>query len=150
MRQHTWQHGERSQPDEDDALRTVHRTLGWIPPIVVRSAGRKGKGAFAARQLRALEVIGEYSGEILRAQLSWEECRYTFQLYCGGLVVDAARCGNMTRFINHARPPRSNTIAAIAVANGVRKVVLRASRDIDSGDELLLDYGYDRDGWISL
>jgi hypothetical protein len=148
MKQHTWQHRERSQPDEDGALRAVHRTGDWIPPIVVRSAGRKGHGAFAARQLRALEVIGEYSGEIVRAELSGEECMYTFELYCGGLVVDAARRGNTTRFINHARPPRSNVIASIAVANGVRKIVLRASCDIGSGKELLLDYSYDRDGWI--
>eukprot|EP01043_Picozoa_sp_COSAG02_P048212 COSAG02_NODE_4715_length_5063_cov_2.229452_5_plen_151_part_00 len=148
MKQHTWQHGERSQPDEGGPLHSVHRTRDWIPPIVVRSAGCKGYGAFAARQLRALEVIGEYSGEIVRPELSEEECMYTFDLYCGGLVVDAARRGNTTRFINHARPPRSNVIAIIAVANGVRKVMLRASCDIGSGKELLLDYSYERDGWI--
>ena len=62
-------------------------------------------------------------------------------------MVDAARQGNTTRFINHAEPPRSNVIASLTTANGLRKVVLRASRDIESGDELLLDYGWSGDGW---
>lgn len=146
MRRHTWQDGERSQPGEGGAPWSVRRGLDWAPPIVVRSAARKGNGAFAARQLRAMELIGEYSGEVARAGLSRSE--YTFELYCGGLVVDAARRGNTTRFINHAEPPRSNVIASLTTANGLRKVVLRASRDIESGDELLLDYGWSGDGWL--
>lgn len=145
MRRHTWQDCE-SQSDEGDALWSVCGVLDWTPPIVVRSAARKGNGAFAARQLRAMELIGEYSGEVAQAGLSRSE--YTFELYCGGLVVDAARRGNTTRFINHSTPPRSNVIANLTTANGLRKVVLRASRDIESGDELLLDYGWDREGWL--
>lgn len=117
-----------------------------MQPIIVRSAGRKGQGAFAAKEFCALEVIGEYSGEVVSAGLLSSE--YTFELYCGGLVVDAARRGNLTRFINHATPPRSNVLASVVVVDGLRKVVLRASRDVAIGTELLLDYGYHREGWV--
>ena len=36
-----------------------------------------------------------------------------------------------------------------ATTDGLRKVVLRASRHVQPGEELLLDYGYSRAGWVT-
>jgi hypothetical protein len=178
MRQHTWQPGElrqdaaQSPRPEEDSAGIAQQTIGWVPPIIVRSAGGKGNGAFAAHSLHALQLVGEYCGRVVRSQLhssgiprdeaapsipsnlggASDHCPsqqgYTFDLRCGGLVVDAALLGSLTRFINHAQPPASNVVATIVVVRGLRKIVLRTSRNVATGEELLLDYGYERAGWV--
>ena len=64
-----------------------------------------------------------------------------------GLVVDASRQGNLTRFINHAPHPTANAVAALGLVGGVRKVGVRAARVVLEGEEVLLDYG--RTWWRS-
>ena len=160
MRRHTWQpasdRGQHGQPEaQDDADMAWVATKGWVAPIVVRSAGVKGNGAYAARFLRALEPIGEYSGVVVGTSSSMLRQHsgsavsrgYTFELRCCGLVVDAASNGNLTRFINHAVAP--NVFATIVIVGGLRKIALRALCMIEADEELLLDYGYEREGWLT-
>ena len=75
------------------------------------------------------------------------ESDYLFDLRCCGLVVDASRQGNLTRFINHAPHPTANAVAALGLVGGVRKVGVRAARAVLEGEEVLLDYG--RTWWRS-
>jgi hypothetical protein len=65
MRNNTWQTDETDEPLLEVAA--VRR----LPPIVTQVssvAGRAGMGAFASRQLAALEFIGEYAGEIIQVR----------------------------------------------------------------------------------
>ena len=75
------------------------------------------------------------------------ESDYLFDLRCCGLVVDASRQGNLTRFINHAPHPTANAVAALGLVGGVRKVGVRSARAVLEGEEVLLDYG--RTWWRS-
>ena len=129
--------------------------LTLSPPALTHHAAgdSKGKGAFAAENTLAHTLIGEYAGKVAQADAALGEDQvlrrgYAFSLKCCGLVVDASEQGNLTRFINHAAPPRSNVYASLMVLEGLRKVVLRAGRRLRQGEELLLNYGFTEDGWV--
>ena len=159
MRRHTWQPDGVRQGDGEPAAQNVdlawveqQAAAGWVAPITVRSAGPKGNGAYAARPLCALEPIGEYAGVVLTSTLmqrSGTFSEYTFELRCCGLVVDSEERGNLTRFINHAPAPHSNVFAMVVIVGGLRKIALRALREVQPDEELLLDYGYEREDWMT-
>lgn len=58
-------------------------------------------------------------------------------------VIDAARLGNNTRFINHADCEKDglNCEAKIILVNGEHRIKFVALRDIKVGEELLFNYG---------
>ena len=58
-------------------------------------------------------------------------------------VIDAARFGNKTRFINHAESEKNglNCAAQIVLVNGEHRIKFYALRDIQVGEELLFNYG---------
>lgn len=58
-------------------------------------------------------------------------------------VIDAARLGNNTRFINHADCEKDglNCEAKIILVNGEHRIKFVALRDIETGEELLFNYG---------
>lgn len=58
-------------------------------------------------------------------------------------VIDAARLGNKTRFINHADNEKDglNCEAKIMLVNGEHRIKFTALRDIAVGEELLFNYG---------
>jgi SET domain len=61
----------------------------------------------------------------------------------GDWVIDAARYGNKTRFINHADNEKDglNCEAKIVLVNGEHRIKFVALRDINVGEELLFNYG---------
>ena len=59
------------------------------------------------------------------------------------MIIDAARLGNQTRYINHARDAQHglNCGASVRFVNGEHRIKFIAERDIAAGEELFFDYG---------
>ena len=113
-------------------------------PFVVRRSPVQGRGAFATRDIRRGERVGEYRGE----RVSWEEAdrryddesqgrHHTFLFEVDDdTVIDAAVRGSAAKYINHSCDPNCE-----AVIEGDR-VFIDAIRPIRAGDELFYDYNY--------
>jgi SET domain-containing protein len=116
-------------------------------PLVVRTSGIHGRGAFAAVDIPAGELVSVYRGELI----DWPEAtrRYqdldvaeghTFFFDLGdGRVIDGGQGGNSSRWINHGCEPNCEAV----VEGG--SVEILAARDIVKGEELLLDYALELD-----
>lgn len=119
------------------------------PAIEVRHSTIHGCGVFARRPLAAGDPIGRYEGRRYAPQAvrerDWDQhLTYVFGLSDGSLI-DAADGGNATRHINHACEP--NCVAyEVEDASGRLDIEIEALRDIDAGEELLLDYALDASG----
>jgi SET domain-containing protein len=129
--------------------KTARRTPAPAPAapsgrkLQVRRSGVHGNGVFAARALKAGEVLIEYVGEII----DWEEAlrrhphnpaepNHTFYFHIeGGNVIDANVGGNASRWINHACEPNCESDEQDG------RVFIKALRDIAPGEELFYDYG---------
>ena len=66
-------------------------------------------------------------------------CSYIFDITKEEFSIDAQNFGNKSRFINHSAL-KPNIIQSIEQINGDHRILLRASRDIHIGEELLFDY----------
>ena len=109
--------------------------------VVVRSSSIHGRGLFAARDLPGLQALIEYRGQIV----PWDDVvadddagdgtgvTYFFDRGDGS-VIDGARNGNSSRYLNHACRPNCE-----AVAHGDR-IWIHTLEPVDAGSELLLDY----------
>lgn len=111
----------------------------------------RGFGAFATKPIEAGACLGDYEGTLLDEKDFWERYDDGVGEYC--ITVDerfaidgvetATRCRANGRFtpaiINHASSPTAN-VRRVVYPNR-RRVVLFAARDIDIGQELLLNYG---------
>jgi SET domain-containing protein len=110
--------------------------------IQVRRSGVHGRGVFALRPIRAGETIIEYTGEVI----SWDEAlrrhphdptdpNHTFYFHVDdGRVIDAARGGNSSRWINHSCEPNCES------DEHEGRVFIKALRDLAPGEELSYDY----------
>jgi hypothetical protein len=113
-------------------------TIGWID-------GRKGYGLFADESMPAEAFVGVYTGEVRRRSLfSLRDTRYCFRLpdlttFGPHFLIDAFVAGNHTRFINHSGEP--NVEACSAYCDGMMYMILRTTRSIAAGEELVMDYG---------
>ncbi|TPX45864.1 histone-lysine N-methyltransferase [Synchytrium endobioticum] len=106
-------------------------------------------GLFASEKLLEGDFILEYMGEVVRQRVAdMREKRYEQQGIGSSYlfridedqVIDATRMGNKARFINHCCEP--NCAAKILTAEGRKRIVIYASRDIDVGEELTYDYKF--------
>ncbi|KAJ2684630.1 histone methyltransferase set1 [Coemansia spiralis] len=106
-------------------------------------------GLFASEAIFQGEFVIEYIGERIRSQLAdlreeqYERegigSSYLFRVD-GEIVIDATKCGNVARFVNHSCEP--NCIAKTIVADGTKRIVIYASHDIQVGEEVTYDYKF--------
>lgn len=106
----------------------------------VRRSPIHGRGVFATAPIAAGDFVVEYAGELIDS----EEAADRYQSSAAGhtfffaiddeLVIDGGSNGNSARWINHSCEP--NVVAEI---DGDR-VFIYAGRDIEPGEELLLEY----------
>ncbi|KZW00409.1 hypothetical protein EXIGLDRAFT_761757 [Exidia glandulosa HHB12029] len=106
-------------------------------------------GLYAMERIARGEMVIEYVGELVRAQVADRREKlyerqgigssYLFRID-DELVVDATKKGNLGRLINHSCDPNCN--AKIINVNGVKKIVIYAKQDIELGDELTYDYHF--------
>jgi uncharacterized protein len=113
------------------------------PPFVVRLSTVHGRGVFAARDVAAGTLVGEYTGEritVAEAHRRYDHRSvphaetYLFQVDAE-TMIDGLSGGNDTRLINHSCDPNCRT-----VLRGGR-IFVEARRDIARGEELFIDYG---------
>ncbi|KAI0314929.1 hypothetical protein OF83DRAFT_1134444 [Amylostereum chailletii] len=106
-------------------------------------------GLYAMERIARGELVIEYVGEIIRAQVA-DKREKTYERQGIGssylfridedLVVDATKKGNLGRLINHSCDP--NCTAKIITINGEKKIVIYAKQDIELGDEITYDYHF--------
>ena len=115
--------------------------------IAVRHSPVHGRGVFAAATISAGDVILEDKGEIVSAKeaqrryaRSTAEDGHTFFGLDDGRMIDGAQGGDSARWINHSCAPNCE-----AEQEGDR-VFIRATRTIEEGAEIFIDYALDVEG----
>ena len=98
-----------------------------------------GLGLFATAPIRRGAFIVEYSGERMptreaKARERTTGARYMFEIN-SRWTVDGSPRSNIGRYANHSCRPNAES----AVRSG--KVILRATRAIEPGEEITYDYG---------
>ncbi|MBB5409338.1 hypothetical protein HDG34_003279 [Paraburkholderia sp. HC6.4b] len=114
--------------------------------VTVRRSSIHGKGVFALRPLITGERILEYKGLVT----TWKEASrhqhegHTFLFgRSDGRVIDGGRGGNATRWLNHSCAANCE---AIEEEGG--RVYIEATRDIDPGEELFINYALEVDAGL--
>lgn len=107
----------------------------------VRDSIIHGRGVFAARFIPAETEIGEYTGERISKAESLERCTagnvYVFTLD-DEQDLDGSVDSNVMRFVNHSCAPNCE-----ALMDDDRRIWITAARDIQPGEEITYNYGYD-------
>jgi histone-lysine N-methyltransferase SETD2 len=126
---------------------------GESKATTVRRTGKKGHGLFAAEDVGAGEFVCEYVGEVLheeaykeRKQRYQDEGRshYYFMTLSSSETIDATIRGNTARFLNHSCAPNCETQKWMV--RGELCIGIFATRDIAEGEELTIDYKFERFG----
>jgi hypothetical protein len=121
----------------------------FIRGIEVRDLGKDHflcgqKGVFATEKFSQFDVLGEYTGRVVDDTVNGH---YVAALEDKGtlesLGIDAGDCGNEMRFINSYLNIdfTANVTMRSAYPNTYPHIVIICTRDIDIGEEILLDYG---------
>ncbi|GMF18138.1 unnamed protein product [Phytophthora lilii] len=118
--------------------------------MLVRKSSIHGYGLFLKEAVSEGQMIVEYQGQMINQTVADErERRYEEQgigsCYMFRLdektIIDATRCGNLARFINHSCDPKAFA-RIVSVEGGEKKIVIFAKRAIAVGDEVTYDYKF--------
>jgi hypothetical protein len=100
------------------------------------------KGVFATKKFEKYDVVGEYTGVIIPNEYIQENNLYAFHL-TDEIVIDAKDSSNELKYVNSylnlADEP--NLVPSNCYIDGLPRVLYVCSKDIDIGEELLVDYG---------
>ncbi|CAL5867744.1 uncharacterized protein PFLUO_LOCUS1963 [Penicillium psychrofluorescens] len=139
---------------EGDVLRFNQLKKRKKPVRFARSAIHNW-GLYAEENITANDMIIEYVGEKVRQQVADMRERRYLKSGIGSsylfridenTVIDATKRGGIARFINHSCTP--NCTAKIIKADGSKRIVIYALRDIERDEELTYDYKFERE-WDS-
>lgn len=118
--------------------------------LAVRKSKTHGRGAFALQTIRKGERVIEYTGERIseaeyerRAQKDADTAHTFFFGLSNGTVIDPARGGNASRYINHSCSPNCET------EEDDDRVFVVALKAIRPGEELTYDYQLQYSGRIT-
>ncbi|KAG7170690.1 histone-lysine N-methyltransferase SUV39H2-like [Homarus americanus] len=126
-----------------------------ISLCIFRTANKRGWGVKTTENIKKDSLVTEYVGEVITSEeaerrgkiYDAQGCTYLFDLdYNRGdqnlYTVDAAKCGNVSHFINHSCDP--NLVVFNVWVNcldpDLPRLALFAARDIRKGEELTFDY----------
>ncbi len=98
-----------------------------------------GFGVFSRTQIQAGSIMSLYSGIQTYTREKRLDYSFTMPRHPSNVYIHASEFGNLTRFINHAA--EANVKAVQYQVNGVTFVLFEAKRDIEAGEQLLVDYG---------
>ena len=102
---------------------------------------RTGLGLFATKPIKKGSKIVRYFGPLLDSKKKKDDAienKYLFEL-TNRWTIDGSVRANVARYINHACKPNAES----DVKPRKRKVVIRAIKNIEPGDEINYDYGTD-------
>ncbi len=102
---------------------------------------RTGLGLFATQPIKKGAKIVRYFGPLLDCRKKKQDAienKYLFELN-GRWTIDGSVRENVARYINHACRPNAES----DVMPRKRKVVIRAIKNIEPGEEINYDYGTD-------
>jgi hypothetical protein len=102
---------------------------------------RTGLGLFATQPIKKGTKIVRYFGPLLDCKKKKDDAvenKYLFELN-GRWTIDGSVRENIARYINHACKPNAES----DVRPRKRKVVIRAIKNIEPGEEINYDYGTD-------
>ncbi|MGE0132745.1 MAG: SET domain-containing protein [Blastocatellales bacterium] len=115
------------------------RKITPAPGIEVRPSRIDGKGCFAAVRFEKGRKIAEYVGEKISRHEVARRLKNKRRIYISGIdsywAIDGSLGGNGTQFINHSCEPNCYT----KIIHG--HILFFALRDIEPGEEIVLDYG---------
>lgn len=106
-------------------------------------------GLFAMEPIAADEMVIEYVGQMIRPVVADLRERhyeatgigssYLFRIDVD-TIIDATKCGNLARFINHSCNP--NCYAKIITIEGQKKIVIYSKQQISVNEEITYDYKF--------
>src|ERR1700754_132626 len=102
---------------------------------------RTGLGLFATKPIKKGAKIVRYFGPLLDSKKKEDDAienKYLFELN-GRWTIDGSVRANVARYINHACKPNAES----DVKPRKRKVIIRAIKNIEPGEEINYDYGTD-------
>ncbi len=121
-------------------LRYIHPTIGF--------------GVFSNQTIKKGELISFYTGLKSIHRFPSSSYVYTHKFDALNMCLDAFKCGNLSKFINHAPSSDLNEVSSqrtsLCTANinafnqlvrGIDVFVYFAKRDISPGEQLLVNYG---------
>ncbi len=136
--------------DGDDACPNQRLRRRQYAPYVIKEAGSKGFGMFAADDIPKGTLIIEYVGEVisqdeqqvrLKALAAQGEIRHIYGMIVDAdVVIDSTRRGNDARFINHSCDPNAETDKW--TVDRKPRVAIVARRKIAKDEEITFDYDY--------
>ena len=120
-----------------------HRSCLPFPPNKPYRVGRSrtGLGLFATKPIKKGTKIIRYFGPLLDSRKKKDDAienKYLFELN-NRWTIDGSVRKNIARYINHACKPNAES----DVKPRKRKVVIRAIKNIEPGEEINYDYGTD-------
>jgi len=119
---------------------TAKLSIRWIDNTL-------GYGVYAEEDLNEGTFVGEYTGIVRKlCRMDPDPNAYCFHYptkfwSLNYTVVDALNEGNILRFVNHSGLPNLSPICM--VDRGLVRIVFIANRKIESGEQLMFDYGKD-------
>lgn len=122
-------------------------SLNWLVPMPVVSPNkpyrvgksRTGLGLFATKPIKKGKKIIRYKGPLIdNDEAEKLDNKYLFEVSKKWTINGAAR-SNIARYGNHSCKPNAES----DVSAKKRRVVIRAIRDIEPGEEITYDYGED-------
>ncbi|KAG1701350.1 Histone-lysine N-methyltransferase SETD1 [Nymphon striatum] len=106
-------------------------------------------GLFALEPIAADEMVIEYVGQAVRSiiadvrEKNYEKIgigsSYMFRVDLDH-IIDATKCGNLARFINHSCNP--NCYAKVITVEGQKKIVIYSKQQINVNEEIVYDYKF--------
>ncbi|UKK00202.2 [Histone H3]-lysine(4) N-trimethyltransferase [Theileria orientalis] len=125
-------------------------------PVLIKFDPNKGRGVFAAYKINKEDFLMEYKGELITEKVAkFRNNKYNkSKKYKGSFIFffkhNGVRYGidateedisfGPARLVNHSRK-KANIVAKTMLSNNYPRLIFIAKRDIDSGEELLVDYG---------
>ncbi|GAA5986334.1 hypothetical protein JCM11641_002048 [Rhodosporidiobolus odoratus] len=114
--------------------------------------GSRGHGLKTTVPIKKGDFVIEYRGEIIARDESYRrvlspdyyasKTSYYFLDYDGFEVIDAGQRGNSSRFINHSCGPNLEVVRWRLAGVEEYQMGIFATRDIEEGEELTYDYGW--------